>query len=99
SRWCPPPPPRGPPPARGAPPRRYADIPDETKRIYYGSVSLVDHEVGRLLRTLEERKLRDNTLVFFTSDNGPETLHRYQTATHSHGSAGPLRGMKLSVYE
>jgi arylsulfatase len=77
----------------------YSDIPDETKRIYYGSVSLVDHEVGRLLKALDERRLRDNTLVFFTSDNGPETLHRYPTATHSHGSAGPLRGMKLALFE
>lgn len=77
----------------------YADVPDETKRIYYGSVSFVDHEVGRLLKTLADRKLRNNTLVLFTSDNGPETLHRYQTATHSHGTAGPLRGMKLSMHE
>lgn len=77
----------------------YSDIPDETKRVYYGSVSLVDHEVGRLLKVLHDRKLHDNTLVFFTSDNGPETLHRYPNATHSHGSAGPLRGMKLSMYE
>jgi arylsulfatase A len=59
----------------------------------------VDHEVGRLLKTLADRKLRNNTLVLFTSDNGPETLHRYQTATHSHGTAGPLRGMKLSMHE
>jgi arylsulfatase len=77
----------------------YADVPDVTKRVYCGSVSLVDQEVGRLLKALDDRKLRDNTLVFFTSDNGPETLHRYPTATHSHGSAGPLRGMKLSMYE
>jgi arylsulfatase A len=77
----------------------YSDVPDETKRVYYGSVSLVDHEVGRLLKVLDDRKLHDNTLVFFTSDNGPETHLRYPNAKHSHGSAGPLRGMKLSMYE
>ena len=77
----------------------YADVPDATRRDYYGSISLVDHEVGRLLAALDARGLRDGTLVIFTSDNGPEGLRRYPNAIHSHGSAGPLRGMKLSMYE
>jgi arylsulfatase A len=77
----------------------YADIDDPTKRIYYGSVSLIDHEVGRLLKKLDEMKLRDNTFLMFTSDNGPETLNRYKGAERSHGSPGPLRGMKLHVHE
>src|SRR5262249_45131300 len=55
--------------------------------------------IGRLLQTLDELKLADSTLVFFSSDNGPETLNRYQEATHSYGSAGNLRGMKLHLYE
>jgi arylsulfatase A len=77
----------------------YVDIDDPTKRIYYGSVSLIDHEVGRLLKKLDEMKLRDNTFLMFTSDNGPETLNRYKGAERSHGSPGPLRGMKLHVHE
>jgi arylsulfatase A len=77
----------------------YADVPDSTTRDYYGSVSLVDHEVGRLVAALDDRGLRERTLVLFTSDNGPEGLRRYPSAVHSHGSAGPLRGMKLSMYE
>ena len=40
-------------------------------------------------------RLRDNTLVIFTSDNGPETLNRYRNANRSYGTPGPLRGMKL----
>lgn len=79
--------------------KRYPGIEDPTKPIYYGSVSLVDHEVGRLLGVLDELKLRDNTLVVFTSDNGPETLKRYPAGIHSHGSPGPYRGMKLHVTE
>jgi arylsulfatase A len=66
---------------------------------YYGNVTQMDHEAGRLLSYLDEAKLRDNTLVMFSSDNGPETLDRYPTANHSHGSPGPLRGMKLHLYE
>jgi len=37
--------------------------------------------------------------VFFSSDNGPETLNRYATGWRSHGSPGPLRGMKLHLYD
>jgi arylsulfatase A len=43
--------------------------------------------------------MADDTLVFFTSDNGPETLKRYPAAKRSYGSPGPLRGMKLHLYE
>lgn len=76
---------------------RYPGVDDPNRAIYYGSVSLVDHEVGRVLKALEELGLRDNTLVVFTSDNGPETLKRYPAGVHSYGSPGPLRGMKLHV--
>jgi arylsulfatase A len=66
---------------------------------YYANVTNIDLAVGRLLATLDELKLADNTLVFFTSDNGPETLLRYPNADRSYGSPGPLRGMKLHLYE
>lgn len=77
----------------------YADVGDPTKRDYYGSISLIDAEVGRLLAGLDARGLRERTLVLFTSDNGPQELLGYPKAIHSHGSAGPLRGHKLSMYE
>ncbi|VTS07036.1 sulfatase family protein [Tuwongella immobilis] len=77
----------------------YADIEDATKRTYFGSVSLVDAEVGRLLAELDRRKLGESTLVWFTSDNGPETLNRYKAANHSHGTPGKLTGMKLHLTE
>jgi arylsulfatase A len=78
---------------------QYKDEPDPTARIYNGSVSLIDHEVGRLMKFLDDEKLAANTLVIFSSDNGPETLNRYKGAERSHGSPGPLRGMKLHVTE
>lgn len=37
---------------------------------YYGMVSLVDHQVGRILASLEDENLAENTLVVFTSDHG-----------------------------
>jgi len=72
--------------------------PPETA-IYYGNVTQMDHEFGRLMRALDDMNLCDNTFVLFTSDNGPETLNRYPRASRSWGSPGPLRGMKLHLYE
>jgi arylsulfatase A len=69
------------------------------RRMYYGNVTQMDHEAGRLLKAVDEMALRDNTFVLFSSDNGPETLKRYATAVRSYGSPGPLRGMKLHMYE
>jgi arylsulfatase A len=77
---------------------QYAGHPAEQAE-YFGNVTQVDHEVGRLLKSIDETGLKDRTLVFFTSDNGPETLKRYKGSERSHGSPGPLRGMKLHMYE
>lgn len=74
-----------------------AATPEEA--IYFGNVTQMDHEVGRMLATLDDLGLRDDTFVMFTSDNGPETLNRYRGAARSYGSPGVLRGMKLHVYE
>lgn len=57
-------------------------------------VEEVDWSVGRVLDTLRELKLEQNTLVVFTSDNGP-----WLTKGADAGSAGPLRGGKGSTWE
>ena len=59
----------------------------------------MDAAVGRLLAYLDQHHLRNNTLIVFTSNNGPETLNRYKSANRSYGTPGPLRGMKLHVTE
>ncbi|GAL78103.1 sulfatase [Algibacter lectus] len=46
-----------------------------------------------------KEKYGDNTLVIFTSDNGPETFMRYSRAKHSYGTPGELKGMKLWTNE
>ncbi|MEM7013625.1 MAG: sulfatase-like hydrolase/transferase, partial [Verrucomicrobiota bacterium] len=48
---------------------------------------------------LEKTGKAENTLVIFTSDNGPETLRRYRGAGRSFGVPDPLRGMKLWTTE
>jgi arylsulfatase A-like enzyme len=54
----------------------------------------VDWSTGRILDTLRDLKLSDNTLVIFTSDNGPWLVKGADS-----GSAGPLRGGKGSTWE
>lgn len=77
----------------------YPDAQQRGEALYYANVTNMDRAVGRLMGALDELQLADETLVFFTSDNGPETLNRYPNAWRSHGSPGPLRGMKLHLYE
>jgi arylsulfatase A len=63
---------------------------------YFANVANLDAAVGKLLAALKTMKLDENTLVVFTSDNGPETWNRYGPASQrSYGVPGPLRGMKL----
>ncbi len=67
---------------------------DSTLPNHHGNVTQMDAALGRLLSTLDRMKLRDNTLLIFTSDNGPAITRR-----HPHGSAGPLRDKKGFVSE
>lgn len=62
--------------------------------LYFGCVSMLDHHIGRLMDYLEKKGLAENTIVVFTSDNGPE--HRTATAF---GSSGNLRGAKGHMHE
>ena len=74
----------------------YSDVAkNESEAQYFANVANVDVAVGRLLDGLKKMGLDKDTLVIFTSDNGPETLDRYRGAKKSYGKADPLRGMKL----
>lgn len=66
---------------------------------YAGMVTHMDKGIGEILDLLEELKIADNTLVIFTSDNGP-TFERLGGADSDFfKSSGPLRGRKGSLYE
>ncbi len=72
----------------------------------YGDfVAQVDWTVGRVLEALERTGLADDTLVFFTSDNGPEVTGEVDPGVYDrarrygHYSMGPLRGGKRDVWE
>ena len=66
------------------------DFVGASKRGKYGDVVVeLDHSVGRIMKALREAGIDDNTLVVFTSDNGPTGA----------GSAGPLNGGKYTTME
>ncbi|WP_159023924.1 sulfatase-like hydrolase/transferase [Formosa sp. L2A11] len=65
---------------------------------FFANVENVDLAVGRLLAYFKANNI-DNTLIVFSSDNGPETFMRYERAKHSYGRPGPLKGMKLWTNE
>jgi arylsulfatase A-like enzyme len=62
-----------------------------------------DYCVGEILKKLDELKLTDNTLVIFTSDNGPVLDDGYKDRANEmlgdHKPAGPLRAGKYSLFE
>ena len=71
---------------------RFGHIKDEKTRIYAAMISALDDGVGRVLTTLKDQGLDENTIVIFISDNG------------CNGQAGvclcePLNGVKQSHYE
>ena len=58
-----------------------------------------DYHIGRILNYLASNGLDENTLIVFTSDNGPEKRWKQSLETHQHDSRGGLREGKRSVYE
>jgi arylsulfatase A-like enzyme len=68
-------------------------------QIFYGSVTDMDKQIGRLLQALDDLGLAESTVVLFSSDNGPEDIHVSNAGHSGVGSAGPFRGRKRSLYE
>lgn len=66
---------------------------------YAAMISRMDRSVGRMMDLLKELGLEENTLVMFSSDNGPTRKRRCLSRPRRRASAGPLRGLKGSVYE
>lgn len=77
-----------------------ADIPHKgASQIYYASMLDLDRQIGRLMKKLEELGVAENTIVLFSSDNGPEDIHIANASHSAVGSPGPFRGRKRSLYE
>ena len=71
-------------------------------QVWYSVLTNIDRHVGRILDTLDERGLSENTVAIFSSDNGPESGLMSFTSHYAGASStntGPLRGIKRSLYE
>ncbi len=75
-------------------------LPHRTPHAAYAAmITRLDHEIGRLLAMVDGFGLRENTIVVFTSDNGPLWDRFGGTDTDFFNSAGGLRGRKGNYYE
>jgi N-acetylgalactosamine-6-sulfatase len=78
---------------------------DEQKQVYAAVITDGDNAVGAILDALKAEGLDDNTIVMFSSDNGPESTTAQKLKKpgyggyHSVGSSGGLRGRKRSLFE
>ena len=90
-------------------------IPDPKRRTYAGMITALDEQIGRIVKALETKGLRENTLILFASDNGGATSALFATGARSEeertesggvglgekppASNAPFRGGKGSLYE
>jgi len=82
---------------------RYKSISDPNRRAYAGMVTAMDEQIGAVLRALEKRGMRENTLVVFHSDNGGVRTAAFAGEIETKGalpaSNGPYRDGKGALYE
>ncbi|GAB5561172.1 MAG: sulfatase-like hydrolase/transferase [Synoicihabitans sp.] len=74
------------------------DFVGRTNNMYGDFTLMVDHMIGRVLTALEQSGMREETLVIFSSDNGP-VWYEKDVQAYGHSSVGHLRGMKGDAYE
>nr|XP_054768781.1 arylsulfatase J-like [Lytechinus pictus] len=70
---------------------RYKNIKNKNRRIYAGMMSCLDEAIGKVIQTLKQRELWENTVLIFSTDNGGEVA--------AGGNNWPLRGWKRSLWE
>ena len=67
----------------------------ENEQHYYGCLTAMDEQIGRLRKELNNSGLSDNTMIWYCSDNGPAR----QSSARNVGSTNGLSGFKLSINE
>jgi arylsulfatase A-like enzyme len=87
-----------------APERYLARFPtsmDRDRRLHLAMVAALDDQVGALVETLRKKKLLENTVIYFQSDNGATQESRADHAGRPYrgGSNAPFRGWKQGLFE
>lgn len=83
-------------------PEFYAMYPQDMDPDYVGTLTQMDVQIGRLRQFLKDEGLAENTLLWFTSDNGPHCNGAFQDicgGIRTGRSTGGLRGCKSSTWE
>ncbi|WP_397383543.1 sulfatase [Prosthecobacter sp.] len=76
---------------------KFSQITDKNRQTYAAMVCAMDEAVGEVLTKLDATKQRENTLIYFVSDNGGPNLQAKSGSNFTDNS--PLRGAKGMVYE
>jgi arylsulfatase A-like enzyme len=81
----------------------YKGIADPSRRTYAAQITAMDDQIGKVLDALDRRKMRDNTLIVFASDNGGTRSKLFVGEAEVKGELppnnGPYRDGKGSLYE
>ena len=83
---------------------QYKNIADPTRRAYAAMITSMDDEIGKVIAALDNRKMRDNTLIVFMSDNGGNVSAMFSgdvdvSKLKLPADNGPYRGGKGMLYE
>lgn len=66
---------------------------------YLGTITQMDVQIGRLRQMLKDKNVADNTMVWYTADNGPHSGGRDKNQYDALGATNGLRQCKASLYE
>ena len=77
---------------------------DPEKRLFLAALHHLDHAIGRVIDTLKDQSLYENTLLLFSSDNGPQVnwpgnAYPDDLKLTNFNQPIPMRGSKIDVYE
>jgi arylsulfatase A-like enzyme len=82
---------------------RYPQITDPARRAYAAMITAMDEQIGRVVAALDARRMRDNTLIIFQSDNGGTRSAKFTGESAVIGELppnnGPYRDGKGTLYE
>ena len=87
---------------------KYGKLKDPSLQQYLANITQIDEAVGSIVKSLKDAGVYDDTMIWYTSDNGPEGGHEYGTfnqsdspygGSRSRGSTGGLRGRKRHTHE
>ena len=83
----------------------FSNIEDENQKKYAANIYALDREIGKIINSIEDKGIAEETIILFFSDNGPvfdvDPIARViaPDLMTAKGSSGGLRGSKLSAYE